>query len=160
MKKAILCALSDLRSISQASMFDRDWELTFAPNSEHAVNALSKSHFEAIVTDFVPEPNTPGSLLERVLNRFPDVMRVLLWEPSGKGAMKTDGLAHQYLVKPCSPDVLVSAVDRARLVSSWMAKPAVKTIFTQMKRLPSVPNVYLRLMKKLQSPDTCIDELG
>jgi HD-like signal output (HDOD) protein len=41
-----------------------------------------------------------------------------------------------------------------------MADPAIACLLTSVKKLPSLPAIYLRLMQALESPDTSIEEIG
>lgn len=160
MRKLIVCALNDLKGITDVQALNREFELGFVPNSEAALTALAQPGAEAIVTDLPSDPNSELSLFNRTKNRFPKISRLMLMDATNRTAMRSDGLVHQFLSKPCSAGVLVAAVERARLVTDWLLDPAVKNLFGRMRKLPSVPSVYVRLMKKLQMPEASIDDIG
>lgn len=159
-KRQILCALSDQRVIPDLNRLEQQSDVSYAPNSEHAIQALGLNDFDAVVTDFKPDPSFELPFLARVMNRFPNVIRMMIINLLGKPAITTDGTANQYLTTPCQSEVLISAIDRAQLMSTWFRDAAMKPLLAQMKKLPTVPAIYMRVMKELQSDSADLNAVG
>jgi putative nucleotidyltransferase with HDIG domain len=77
-----------------------------------------------------------------------------------QAAMKCVGTAHQYLVKPSDVATISSALDRAFSLDAWLPSEAVQKLIAQMKKLPSPPNLYFKIVSELQSPDSSIENIG
>ena len=161
MKRAILCFLKSTRDLVEFEA-EQDWEFCFVPNSQNAFQALSDRIFEAVVADVAARTETGTDFLTAVKCRFPNVTRVALFDPANRQIVLTsNGVADQCLPKPCTGEVLISAVQRARLLQNWLVvTPALKQLLPQMRKLPSVPAVYFRLVKALQSPDASLEDIG
>ncbi len=161
MKRAILCFLKSTRDLVEFED-EHDWEFCFVPNSQNAFQALSDRTFEAVVTDVEARTETGTDFLTSVKCRFPNATRVALFDPANRQIVLTShGVADQCLPRPCTGEVLISAVQRARFLQNWLVMtPALKQLLPQMRKLPSVPAVYSRLVKALQSPDAGREDIG
>lgn len=69
-------------------------------------------------------------------------------------------LAHQYLMKPCDAEVLLTTLRNALSLRNILDDPSLTALIGRIRSLPSVPTVYLKLMKAVQSPDTSAAEIG
>jgi HD-like signal output (HDOD) protein len=160
-KSGLLCLLKDPGSIADAQKLRDDWEVAFVPSQEHALEALGQGSFQTFVTDTGSRGAGDKDILSQVTNRFHDVVRVLLFDPAKeKAAVNSDGSAHQCIGLPCPAEVLTGAAHRAQLVARWMATPAVKKWFPRLRKLPSVPTIYARLVQALKDPDTDLEKIG
>src|ERR1022692_2892582 len=103
-----------------------EWQMTFVTSGAQALEAMTATPFDVLVTD-MRMPGVSGSaLLAEVSNRYPDTIRIVL---SGmcdrEEALSTVAGAHQFLAKPCDADLLRKAVERAFTVKNYLApKPA------------------------------------
>ena len=70
------------------------------------------------------------------------------------------GSAHQYLSKPCEPTVLRDTVVRAFVLRNIIADEKLKKIVSQIQTLPTVPSLYLEMLKELRSDDPSVVHLG
>jgi HD-like signal output (HDOD) protein len=160
MKQSILFVVPDPKVTGNLDVARVEWDIAMASNSEVALQALGQKEFEAVVADSSIQGREDLSFLAQVQNRYSHVMRILLCDPGDKKALKSDGTFHQYVVKPCTPDTVFTAVERARMVDTWLSDPAMKRLFAQMRKLPSVPAVYIRLVEKLRSPEADLEDIG
>ena len=49
------------------------------------------------------------------------------------------GVSHQFIGKPCDPDALRVAIERACELQSRLGDPAIQRVVGRLDRLPSVP---------------------
>lgn len=138
-----------------------EWSCEFARGGVEALQVLDKGAFEVVVTD-VRMPVMDGmELLKQVKTHHPHLLRIVL---SGQSEMETlirsSGVSHQYLGKPCSLEELKSAVERASLLKSLLPHPLLIESVSKVDVIPSVSPVYLELECLLKSPLACTEEIG
>ena len=97
-----------LRSMRQ------EWEIYFAGGGQEALDCLSQRPFDVVVSDMRMPGMDGAQLLSEVKRRYPQVARIILSGHSDQEfAMKSVRIAHQYLAKPCEPEILKSVIMRA-----------------------------------------------
>jgi putative nucleotidyltransferase with HDIG domain len=161
MRQAMLCLVKDPKNLPDLQPLRAEWDIAHALNTEHALQALAQKNFVAIVADAEMQGDTDLGFFTSVMNRFPKLLRILLFDPGDKKSnLKSNGSVHQFVTRPCTLDLLMSAIQRALLINTWLADPVMKQLFAKMRKLPSVPTIYFRLLQKLQSPETAIDDIG
>jgi putative nucleotidyltransferase with HDIG domain len=70
--------------------------------------------------------------------------------------LKSLGVAHQYLSKPCDDPTLMATISRAFLIRDLIADETLQALATSVKSLPSLPRLYLELTRELQSAEPSI----
>src|SRR5678815_2028794 len=102
-----------------------------------------------------------ASLLSEVTHRHPDVLRLVLSGQSDlESVVKSAGVTHQYLSKPCSIETLKNAVNRAVSLRDLLTTSTLKQLVSRLGSIPSVPPLYLELTECLKSPDASIEKAG
>jgi DNA-binding NtrC family response regulator len=104
-----------LRSLERALHRDASrWTMVFACGSEHALTALRRMSFDAVVTD-IRMPGTDGArLLTFIRERHPTTRRLVLSGDVGPAAAeRLKGVAHALLAKPCPIHDLRRAIEAA-----------------------------------------------
>jgi len=131
-----------------------NWELAYAPDGETALMLLDATPFDVIVSDAYM-PNMDGAdLLKSVRDRFPSVVRIVLANQMElEAALRAVPVAHQFLVKPCDPDMLRVAVERATSLSDVLNNRLLANLVGSVQDLPVLPRVYLDLRHALTDPD-------
>jgi HD-like signal output (HDOD) protein len=133
------------------------WTVNVAENAAKALSILSSQAVEILIT----ETQLPGmdglELLSKTRKIFPQVIRIVL---SGRSqqelVLKSLGIAHQYLTKPCEDPTLLAAIARAFLVRDLITDETLQALATSVKSLPSLPRLYLELTRELQSQDPSV----
>ena len=138
-----------------------EWQMTFVTSGAQALEAMTATPFDVLVTD-MRMPGVSGSaLLAEVSNRYPDTIRIVL---SGmcdrEEALSTVAGAHQFLAKPCDADLLRKAVERAFTVKNDLAKGALKNFISRITSLPSPPSLYNSLIEAAQDPMVSAQRIG
>ena len=137
------------------------FELAFVPSSADALARLDKEPFDAVVTELRLSVVNGAQLLNEVMQRHPKVLRFVLSDLSDRQAtMKCVGTAHQFLSKPCDPQTLAAALERALAYDNWLPGEKVRGLLAQMHKLPSPPQLYFQVVRELQSADASLDAIG
>ena len=161
MKRSILCFLRNPAALADLQTVREGWEITIVRSREEAFEALAAGRFETVVIDAREQCEVEKEFLTAVANRCPALARILLFHPTDKAAhSRGSGLADQYVPQPCTMETLVAAAARAKLMHHWLANPALTRLLPRLRKLPSVPDVYLQVMEAIQSPDADLEEIG
>jgi HD-like signal output (HDOD) protein len=137
------------------------WQVAFSTSGQEALKKLDTSEFDVVVTDMRMPGMSGSELLAEVLERHPNVVRIVL---SGNLehdlALRSATTAHQYLVKPCDSATLRATLDAALRIRSMLVSPKLRRLVSRMTSLPSLPSVYAQLVKSLEQDDISSRELG
>ncbi|MEW5956851.1 MAG: response regulator [Chloroflexota bacterium] len=140
-----------------------DWEMVFVDSGAKALDTLrlAAHPFDAIIADMRMPGMDGATLLKAVKARHPNVIRIVLSGQADKAAvLRTVGLAHQYLSKPCDTETLKSTLRRARTLRDLLTANELKELISQLSTLPSLPALYYELLAELESPEASIKAVG
>src|SRR6185436_721470 len=91
-----------------------EWEMEFVDSGQKALELMAQSPFDVIVSDMRMPGMNGAELLNEVMRRYPQTVRLILSGHADKEMiLRCVGAAHQFLAKPCDPDVLRDTVVRA-----------------------------------------------
>ena len=139
----------------------KEWDMTFVNCGEEALQVLEGGSFHVIVTDMRMPGMDGAQLLERVKDRFPEVIRLVL---SGyferEAAMRAAPVAHRFLAKPCEPKELREAIGSCWSLMSEMGDDDARRVVGMVGRLPSMPGHCSALMQALSNPDTALHQIS
>jgi HD-like signal output (HDOD) protein/CheY-like chemotaxis protein len=134
-----------------------DWEMAFAPGGEAALALMEASPFDVIVSDMRMPGMDGATLLWRVREAHPEVVRIVL---SGhtelSTALRVVPVAHQFLDKPCDAEMLRVAIERACHLKALLSDESIRRTVTALGDLPSVPRTYEALTRALADPDASL----
>jgi HD-like signal output (HDOD) protein len=137
------------------------WTVTFAATSQKALEILKGSHFDVVVTDIRMPVMNGLQLLSEVKRLYPDTVRIILSGESDRElTMKAVNVSHQFLNKPCDTEILKDAISRIGELSSLLQKESIKAMVSKVDSLPSLPSLYVEIMKELQSDNSSIRKIG
>ena len=138
----------------------REWEMAFAPGGKAALQMLEACTFDVIVTDMRMPEVDGAALLEIAREKYPSVLRIIL---SGytelEAAYRAVPVAHQFLLKPCEPDALRSAIQRATSLVTVLKSKMLVALVGSVRDLPSLPRMCTELREVLADPDASIDQV-
>lgn len=139
----------------------QEWEMAFAPNGMEAIAILSREPIDVVVSDMRMPGMDGAELLNEVKTKFPQVVRIVLSGHSEQEAIfRSIGPAHQYLTKPCDPEVLKSTISRACSVRDVLADYRLRQLVSQVGSLPSLPGLYIELLNELKSENVSMNKVG
>jgi putative nucleotidyltransferase with HDIG domain len=137
-----------------------EWEVAFAPGGEAALAMLAAAPFDVVVSDMRMPGMDGAALLEIVRRQYPSMLRIIL---SGytemEASLRAVPVAHQFLLKPCDPNTLRAAIDRATSLVEVLNSKMMASLVGSMQELPSVPRTYMELRKALADPETSISNV-
>jgi len=137
------------------------WDMIFVEGGENALKTLEQEPFDVILSD-MRMPGMDGSkLLEKVRNKYPKMIRIILSGHSDEEMiMQSVKSAHQYLSKPCEKDTLITTVTRACSLRDILHNPLLMELLGSIETMPSVPALYAKIMKELNSEDASAASVG
>jgi len=121
---------------------------------------MSMKRFDAVVVNQVLASGSEPHFLERVREDHPSIVRILLHEqPTGDINLRSVGLAHQALAKPCDAEQICRAVQRAmRLTDLFLTREFHKQI-ASIESLPTPPATYQALVREFQTQEVSVDRV-
>ncbi len=141
--------------------YSDEWITEFSSTPKNALEKLSEQQFDAIVTDMHMPVMDGIQLLDLVSKTTPGVMRfVLSGNVTDTQVMRSTGLVHQMIPKPSDMDNIFNIVERACRLRDMLTNPQLLRLVTGIKNLPSVPLLYNRLLRELESPNVSTQSVG
>jgi putative nucleotidyltransferase with HDIG domain len=139
----------------------KEWEIEFAVSGEEALNFMSKSRFNVIVSD-MRMPKMDGiELLNIVMKRYPEIVRIILSGYSDREMiMRSVKSAHKFLVKPCSAETMKYTIERAYKLQDLLRSETLRKIVARIRKLPSLPKLYSLIVAEMQSEEASLKKVG
>ncbi|MFH1417728.1 MAG: response regulator [Planctomycetota bacterium] len=138
-----------------------EWEMSFCPGGQEALQVLAAGAFDVVVSDMQMPGMDGARLLAEVMQRYPRIVRIVLsGHASKQSAVKSVGVAHQFLAKPCDAEVLKRTISQAFALREFLQDEGLKQTLSQLKSVPSMPALYEELVEELQYLDTSIQRIG
>jgi putative nucleotidyltransferase with HDIG domain len=151
--------LDGLRDLLRAQR--HEWKMVFALGGDAALAELEAEPFDVVVSDMRMPGLDGAQLLALVQERHPESVRIVLsGQTELEEALRTVPVAHQCLAKPCSPDDLRHAIERAILSQTLLEDAAVRRAVASTEALPSAPTLYTKLVETLADPDGSVADVG
>jgi HD-like signal output (HDOD) protein len=127
--------------------------MKFAEGATAALELMAEQPVDVIVSDFRMPGLDGGQLLAEVRRRHPDTARLILsGQTAEEDMIRVVALAHQFLSKPCGPEELMAAVERALRLRRELAGEQVRTEMQGFESLPNASSALHRLIDTLERP--------
>lgn len=131
----------------------REWDMVFVNSGEAALEAAAEQPFDVVVSDMRMRHMDGASLLKRIQTDYPRTVRIVLSGYSElEATLRTVPTAHQFISKPCEPDVLKNMLDRACALQGLLDSESLRAAIGGMSGLPTAPRLFLRLTQALEDP--------
>jgi HD-like signal output (HDOD) protein/CheY-like chemotaxis protein len=141
--------------------YREEWEPEFVENAAGAMEVLSSKSFDILITETRFKGMGGLELLEKVRERFPKIARIILSGYTDRDViLKSTGIAHQYLSKPCDDDDIKSAINKALMIRDLLKNDSLKSVVSKIDSLPSLPSLYMEIVSELRSDDPSIQKVG
>jgi HD-like signal output (HDOD) protein len=141
--------------------FREDWDMVFVESGKTALDLLHDEPFDVVVTDLRMPAMDGVTLLEKIMEQYPQIVRIVLSGESDMGwIMRSARVSHQFLTKPCEPEVLKLAILKTCMLFDLLQDKAVIQLVSKIETLPSLPTLYEKIMEMLNSPDASIKDVG
>lgn len=139
----------------------REWDMVFAPGGAAALDEMSRGPFDVVVSDMRMPGMDGAAFLQKVKALYPGTARIVLsGHAEEEMVLKALPVAHQYLSKPCSAEMLRTVIERACELQAWLVDPTIRDLVRKLDKLPSLPAVYWELMRVLADPDVALADVG
>ena len=137
------------------------WLMQFADGGQTALQILEGGEIHVVVSDMRMPGMDGAELLQIVRERWPSVARIILSGHADRSAaVRSVGVAHQFLVKPCDGNELRSVVQRTCALRATLISPEVLSTLTELGELPAIPALYAALNRELAKPEPSIPALS
>ena len=136
-------------------------DMYFVESGREALELMAETKMDIIISDMRMPGMDGAELLTQVQKRFPETVRIVLTgQSSVEATMRTIGIAHQFLDKPCEPERLRDVIQRALFIKRLMSHSAIEKIVAGIGTLPSLPSVYAEIQEKLSDPESSVEEVA
>ena len=151
-----------LRGLKRAlAAIPHDWDIEFSTSGEEALDLMSRSPFDVVVSDMRMPKMNGVELLSTVMERYPDTVRIILSGHSDREMILNSlNCSHQFLSKPCSTEKIRYTIERACRLRDLLRDETLIKIATGIKALHSLPTLYGMVIKEMQSPDVSLKKVG
>ena len=134
-----------------------EWSMEFAASGTAALEMLAKSPADVILSDMRMPGMDGWQLLAEVKNLYPQTVRLIL---SGQAEpisiMRSIGVAHQYLAKPCESAALKAAIAQTQVLRNLLSSERLATLVGHVGTLPSAPVAFQEIVTCLQQPTASV----
>ncbi|MDA8307891.1 MAG: response regulator [Deltaproteobacteria bacterium] len=137
------------------------WEIDFAGSGQDALRTMAGKPCDVVAAD-MRMPGMDGlRLLERVRELHPGVVRIILSDHSDKdAALKSVGLAHYFLSKPCEAGKLKITITHACGMRALLTDEPLINLISRIDSLPSLPSLYQEVVEEAQSQNGSLAKVG
>jgi HD-like signal output (HDOD) protein len=137
------------------------YDIHFASGGRQALELMAGERFDVIISDMRMPGMDGAELLEKVQKQYPHTIRIMLTGQADENSiLRTIGVVHQFLAKPCDPERLKTILAQAGALQEILSDGGLKDLISQIGTLPSLPTTYARLQKAVASPEVDINEVG
>ncbi|MFK8113214.1 MAG: response regulator [Rubripirellula sp.] len=151
--------LSGLRRMLRGQR--NEWEMEFANGGAAALELMESKSFDVVVSDMRMPGIDGAELLTRVSKLYPHTVRLVLsGQSEHEKIFRAIGPAHQFMSKPCDPEVLIQTIQRACGLQSQLHDEPLIRLISQIDSLPSLPEIYRDLVHELESDDASLDRVA
>jgi HD-like signal output (HDOD) protein/ActR/RegA family two-component response regulator len=138
-----------------------DWDIQFAISGAQALEIIETQPIDVIITDMRMPEMDGVELLHEVMKRRPGIVRIVFsGQADSNLTMKAVEVAHQFINKPCEPEILKTIVHRALSLRALLSDSSLMNVISEMDTIPSVPALYHEISNELQSADPSIKKVG
>jgi HD-like signal output (HDOD) protein len=139
-----------------------EWDMQFCLGADEAIAKVRQEPFDVVVSDMRMPHMDGAALLAEVKKIRPESIRIILSGESDASAIfRSMGVTHRYLDKPCDPEILKKTIDLARgSARELITDDTVARALTGIDRLPTIPEIYQKVVAELESPDSSAARVG
>jgi len=143
------------------------WSLRDTLHTEYALSAqealakMREQPFDIVISDMRMPKMDGADFLDEVRTQFPQIIRIVLSGHSDeKMIFRSLGSAHQYLAKPCKPEIVQQTINRACAIQDLLEGAHLRKIVTGIATLPSLPSLYAELLEEVNNTEGSIERIS
>lgn len=131
-----------------------EWDMYFLPGAAQALQFLEVHPVDILVTDLRMPEMDGAELIQEVYRRHPGVVRMILSGQADQATTaRTAPMTHRFLTKPCDPQMLQGALDRAVQLLDLLRSDDLLKVIGSVGQLPPLPQTYAALTDELGRDD-------
>lgn len=138
------------------------WEMHFVTSGKKALEMMKIKPFDVVVSDMRMPDMDGAELLGHVKEYYPHTIRFILSGYSEQEMiLKTLSHTDQFLTKPCRAEELKTVISGALDAQSSLGnKKDLIAAVSKMKDLPSLPELYVKVRKLLESTNSSFEDIS
>lgn len=134
-----------------------EWEMQFFSSATAALAAIRENPCDVVVSDMTMPGMDGAQFLTEVRKVAPQTIRLILsGDQSPVNYLRSASVAHRFLQKPVDLETLKATIAQAEALRAVLANPALRTLVSEIKALPSLPSIYQDLMQEMQAPQASL----
>jgi putative nucleotidyltransferase with HDIG domain len=138
-----------------------EWDVQVESSPAAALSRLDEEAFDVVVTDMRMPAIDGVSVLTAVMQRHPEVIRLVLsGQTELEAAMRAVPVAHQFLAKPCDPTQLKNTIARISRMRDRLHDENMRALIGEIDGLPAMPAVCRELNDTLGRSDYTIRDVA
>jgi HD-like signal output (HDOD) protein/CheY-like chemotaxis protein len=138
-----------------------EWDTAFAGSGRAALERLAAEPFDVLVTDMRMPGMDGATLLGRVQESYPRMVRIVLSGHADlEDALRAMPIAHQFLCKPCDGKTLMTVLERTCNLSALIEDDLVRGMVAGIVSLPPRPRIFSDLTLALADEKTSGDRVA
>jgi putative nucleotidyltransferase with HDIG domain len=135
----------------------QEWSMEFSSSGAAALEELAKTPADVIVSDMRMPGMDGWQLLAEVKKLYPQMVRLVLSGHADPGSiMRSVGVVHQYLAKPCESAALKAAILRTHRLKELLSDDRLAQLVGNVEMLPSAPRAFQEILACLQQPNASV----
>ena len=138
-----------------------EWEMEFATSGQEALEILANAPFDVVVTDMRMPGMDGAQLLNEVMKRYPNVVRVILSGQTEQDVfLASSHIMHQFLPKPCDTETLKATIVRDCALKDLLKDESLRKLVLQTESLPCLSDLYDEIVGLLKMPNVPMEKVG
>jgi HD-like signal output (HDOD) protein len=130
------------------------WRMTFVCDGAAAVEVFGSDPPDVVVSDMRMPGMDGAELLAAARRQCPGAVRMILSGHADRGAaLRSVGVAHRFLSKPCDAQTLLTSVSDACQLQDRLDRPELRRLVGGLGGLPSPPESSAAIAEALARPD-------
>jgi HD-like signal output (HDOD) protein/CheY-like chemotaxis protein len=136
----------------------KEYEMFFAEGAKEALEIMEEVKIDAVISDMRMPGMDGAQLLTEIQKKHPHTIRIMLTgQADEESVLRTVGVVHQFLAKPCDPDKLKEILRRTGALQDLLTDGTLKDIVSKLGSLPSLPSTFSELQDAMADPEVEID---
>ncbi len=137
------------------------WGIAYATSGDNAMHLLSEATYDAVASDMYMPKMDGAELLKRVMDAYPETVRIVLSDQSDKNTvLRFAKSAQQFLLKSCDVEDMVFSIERLCKFRDLIHNKKLSMMVTGISDLPSLPTLYHSILREMQTPNPSLKKMG
>lgn len=139
----------------------KEYKMFFAEGGRQALDLMRDESIDVVVSDMRMPGMDGAQLLTEVREQYPETIRIMLTGQADEDSiLKTVGIVHQFLAKPCDPEQLKSLLNNLSGLQDRVSDEYMRGVISKIDSLPSLPATYTALQEAMKKDDVSLGEIA